>query len=155
MPDALAIYGAAIGSAAAVGAVWNIYNTGFRDRARLKLIIKRGRFISQTEARVDVDGPILFIRATNIGHRPLTIVSGGLELSNKRGREGMREINSLPRELAENQEVTLWFDENDLKKLTKLPTYFSFLDTADKYHRRKIPRYLLNWIRQVVEAEVK
>ncbi len=64
MADALSIYGAAVGSAAAVGAMWNIYN-GARDRSQLKLVdftvtTRMGFF------------RIIFTLA-NAGRRPITI----------------------------------------------------------------------------------
>ncbi len=73
MADALSIYGAAVGSAAAVGAIWNIYN-GIRDRSHLKLV----------EFRVTTRMGIFRIIFTlaNAGRRPMTLKDFALESPN-------------------------------------------------------------------------
>ena len=78
MADALAIYGAAIGSAAAVGTAWNIY-TGLRDRPRLKVSpsITRLTWTPDTLQCVGVE-------VANVGRRPINLQSCTIESSDRR-----------------------------------------------------------------------
>ena len=142
MADALAIYGATIGSLAAVGALWNIYNTGIRDRARLRLSISMGTM--QDPPHVRADEWVWFVEAANDGRRPLTISSaGGLEFPNGRYSAFTGGLKLLPKRLEEGDKVMMWCKETALKEAIDkhgiLPTHIRFSDDVGRTHRKRIP----------------
>ena len=142
MANALAIYGATIGSLAAVGTLWNIYNTGVRDRARLKLSIGRGTV--QGSPHVRPDEWVWLAEAANAGRRPLTISSaGGLEFPNGHYSAFSGGFELLPKRLEEGDKVVLWCKETALKEAIDkhgiLPTHIRFSDDVGRTHRKRIP----------------
>jgi hypothetical protein len=117
MPDALAIYGAAIGSTAAVGALWNVYRT-MRDRPRLKLL----EFWIQTAMGI----PRVGITLANVGQRPTTLTSfafgsppeGSLELTRIEFPQGEEWLGPIPvltyqKRLNEGERCTFVADLHD------------------------------------------
>jgi hypothetical protein len=80
MADWLAIYGAAIGSSAAAGVVWNVYNSVLRDRARLKVRLCR-ELVGWAPHTVDCLG----VEVSNVGRRPVTVQSYRFEAHDGRG----------------------------------------------------------------------
>lgn len=98
----VAIYGAFL-STIAVG--WNIYNN-FQDKPKIKVSAKFGLMS-------DSEKTFLFIKAINLGRRPITLSSVGL----RSGKEDLLNIKtiSLPYELKENTSHLEWFDVNELK----------------------------------------
>jgi hypothetical protein len=79
MTDALALYGAIIGTAAALGALWNIYS-GMRDRARLKVMVRR-ELVGWAPHTVECLG----IEVSNVGRRPVTVQSYKFQGNDGRG----------------------------------------------------------------------
>jgi hypothetical protein len=142
MPDFLALYGAVVGSAAALGFGWNVY----RDWPRLKIKISKGHF------HPGANEPLVFVEAVNVCRRPITINGGG-GLAFRDGshiwfNNGAHE---LPKELAEGQSIALWCTQATLKKTLgkrrgDLPTNVWFKDASDKLHRARIPRGFRDWM---------
>jgi hypothetical protein len=69
MVDPLALYGAIVGTSAALGALWNIYS-GIRDRARLRIGVSFSLMHSGTSS-LDCVG----VEVSNTGRRPTNIQS--------------------------------------------------------------------------------
>ncbi len=140
---------------AAASVAWNIYNSLVRDSANLKLLVRRGKIASEVRSgavEVGVDGPLLLTRAINHGRRPITVLSGGLEFGSRSKKVLMTGNKRLPIRLGESEEVTLWMAMEDLLDIIagpdgSLPTRFWFMDTENKYHRRRIPRSLVRGLR--------
>jgi hypothetical protein len=79
--DPLAVYGAAIGTAAAAGAAWNIY-AGWRDRAVLVLSCTLGSTVGGPGVPAVLDQNFL-VEVWNHGRRPKQVTSAGLLLEDK------------------------------------------------------------------------
>jgi len=158
MVDPLAIYGAAIGSVAAIGTAWNIYHSAFRDRARLRLSLATG--ITQDVPSVRSNEWLWMIEAQNFGRRPLTISGhGGLELANGRWVVFTGVFEQLPRRLGENQKVTFWIYEVSLQKALReqglLPTRIRLTDDGGSTHKRRIPAKYRRQLASLKQREVK
>lgn len=150
---AIAICGLAV---AAATAGWNIYRDGFRDRARLRLNLSRGYFgkwagVPPQPGLPPPGEPVVFVNAVNVGRRPVIIAGGG-------GVEFPADVRAmftapppeLRKRLEEGDDVTLYTTEDSFRELIQehgVPTHIWFRDTADKTHRKPIPRELRPWLK--------
>ncbi len=156
---AIAICGVVV---AAATAGWNIYRDGFRDRARLKLSMYRGYFMRWAgmppQPGVPSPGtPVIFVKAANVGRRPLTITGGGgVDFP-----DGMHSTFTSPplalgKRLEEGEEITLCNPEDDFQEKVEehgVPTHIWFADASDKRHRKRIPRNLRSWLEDLAKKE--
>ncbi len=118
MSDAIAIYGAVIGTAAAIGVAWNIYDSIFRDRAKLAVSSKFGDIHWHGESLACVT-----VKVSNVGRRPVTIANCYFRRTD-RGNTGMLpgaatlygalglivdESHKFPKRLEEGESHVVWF----------------------------------------------
>jgi len=157
MTLAIAVAGLVV---AALTAAWNIYREGFRDSARLKLSMSRGYFAKWAGMPPDPtlpspDTPLVFVKAVNVGRRPITITSGGgVEFPD--GSWGMftAPVHALPKKLGEGDKVEFYNPEESLRRLVQqhgIPTHIRIADASDKRHRKRIPRSLHRWLQALAE----
>jgi hypothetical protein len=162
MADYLSVYGAAIGSAAAIGAVWNTYLSIFHDKARIR--IKLGKefytdddaafaMVSYTTSNWDSiaqDFPQGELKAhlqvINQGRRPVTIVEAGLEFESntravfKPGTTG---------ELSEGKALSFVVSEAGLGQIilrNGIPSRLYAIDASHKFHRERVDQAILPWL---------
>lgn len=161
MTLAIAVAGLVV---AALTAAWNIFRDGFRDRARLKLSMSRGHFAKwagmPSDPRLPSPGaPVVFIKAANIGRRPIVIVGGGgVEFPDGARAHFTAPPHELRKRLEEGNDVTLYTPEDSFQELVQehgVPTHIWFQDASDKRHRRRIPRSLHPWLRALADKAGK
>lgn len=164
MTDALALYGAIIGTAAALGALWNIYS-GMRDRARLTIKVVAGLIGAAQPIRC------LGIEASNVGRRPATLQSYRLLARDGRGfvlmvglaqRYGaagtlIDQTLTTPRRLAEGEQHTfLWPLEVVRESVAADPGFRPiWAEVTDGTGRRWRHRLTKNELRLFRDQEVK
>ena len=136
MADPLAIYGAAIGTVAALGVAWNIH-IGLRDRGRLritaavsKLSMSQEVDLASLTATVKEWLDCISIQASNIGRRPMTVGQCTLKSHDGRalwfatgaslryGRAGaiVDDSHRVPKRLEESEFHTYLFPLEQLRK---------------------------------------
>ena len=170
MADWLAIYGAAIGSSAAAGVAWNIYNSAFRDRARLRILFGREfrpsdeapftilspdpAYWSETEAWYPSSERRAVVSVTNVGKRPITVMEAGVEFPN-RVRAAFEPGNTA--QLKEGEILVFSISEDSLGEILRggVPRYVYAMDASMTIHRRGIERRLRPWLDRLVLREVK
>jgi len=170
MADWLAIYGAAIGTSAAAGVVWNIYNGALRDRARLRVLFARefrpsddAPFTilspdpscwSETEAWYPSSERRAVISVTNVGKRPLTVMEAGVEFSNK-VRAAFEPGNTA--ELKEGEFLVFGITEDSLGEILRggVLRHIYAMDASMTVHRRRIEPRLRPWLDRLAQREVK
>jgi hypothetical protein len=145
---------------AAATAGWNVYRDGFRDRACLKLSLSRGSFakwagVPPEPTLPSPDTPLVFVRAVNVGRRPITITSGGgVEFPD--GSWGMftAPLHALPKKLGEGDKVEFFNPEESFRRLVQehgIPTHIRITDASDKVHRKRVPRDLRPWLQNLAK----
>jgi archaellum component FlaF (FlaF/FlaG flagellin family) len=87
MPDPIAVYGAVLGTAGAVGALWNIYDSMHRNRPHLKVVATLERREIAHFGDSSVTNELVTVKIINTGQRVVTVhevgvvVDGPLRLS--------------------------------------------------------------------------
>lgn len=126
----IAVYGAFLSTAMLL---WNIY-LKHSDKPKLKVTTSPG-FISQGSETSETQ---IFLTASNIGKRPVTLASCGIDLDNE------EEIifignDKFPRRLEEGQSHTVFRSFDSLKQQlsSKKPVNAWFKDETGKKHSSK------------------
>ena len=155
MVEPLAIYGAFIGTIAAIGTAWNMYDRRFRDRARLRLNLATG-FV-QDRPDIKSNEWLWFLEVQNFGRRPLTISSlPGLAFPNERFSVFTGTFEQVPKRLDEGSKITFWLYERALRKVLKeqgmLPNRILLKDDAGDSHTRRIARKYLRQLKKLMDS---
>ena len=140
---------------------WNIFRDGFRDRARLKLTMWRGQFarwagIPDSPWLPKPGAAAVFVKAANVGRRPITITGGGgVQFSS--GAQAVFTVPMwiLPKKLEEGDEITLCTTEVSLREAVQksgVPTHIWFRDASDRMHRKRIPENLRPWLTTLING---
>jgi hypothetical protein len=138
----IAIAGLAIAS---LNAGWTIYAQGMRDRSGLRL---------KDWPTTQVGNPpnnqwVFSIEAANVGRRPITIESGGLELPKARWL-AFTAGYPLPARLQEGEKVTLWTEQQHLLSrlsLDAFPRRVIFNDSTGRRHSCRLSVRSKRWLR--------
>lgn len=169
MADPVAIYGAAIGSAAAVGVAWRIYHDAFRDKARLRLLLGKefrprgGEYTilspnpehwSETATWYPDAEVLAVVNVANVGKRPLTVNGAGLEFKNEYrivfepGKAG---------NLEEGESLLFSISEPSLSNVLQhlgLPRFVFAMDASGRVYRSSIESSLVKWLEELGSVEV-
>ncbi len=156
--DALALYGAVIGTVAAVGtllqAIWNIH----RERPRLKVQGSRAVIVSGASPALNMPGQretVIMVEAVNTGSRPITIQEAGLILKNKSKLAFFGSGRELPKELATGQQFSIWTPTEQLAHSfdDSVPAYAYCRDAEGKMHKGRLHEYFWIWYRNERQQE--
>jgi hypothetical protein len=167
MPDRLAVYGAVIGSAAAAGALWNIYHGWWLDRPRVSLVVTVGSevFDSVATERGTISlrpDKYLIVRVVNRGRRPAKINSAGLVMGDKSqcsftlGPAGMPVFPCILDERTPSVDACADVDRlrNELSKAPeRIPTHAFCYDATGKCHVRRLSRQMRRWLSTAPQPE--
>jgi hypothetical protein len=149
MADAVAIYGAVIGTVGAVGAGFAIYNTAIRDRANIRVRPSFG-YPSFGPIPGGPSSEFVLLTASNRGRRPVTLTSGGLLYPDGSTLWFSGQTGTLPKEVGEGQSHSVWGYPDDMieniKKKGAAPTHAFYWDATGRMHRSRLPRAFRRWI---------
>ena len=151
MPDPIAVYGAATGTAGALGAVWSIWHGIIRDRPRLRAKVSTmyADSIAKNEWLWSID-------IMNYGRQSVSMSSApGLLF-----RDGwyMPFINRLgdKENIGAGEKVTWWISETGLVKGLRnkgaLPHRIVFKDDGGNNYRRRINSKQLKTMKRLIAA---
>ena len=178
MADPIAIYGAVIGTAAGIGALWNVYQGAVRDRPRLTLSVGREFYstdsgdevVDESFALVSYDPrewegiaatyPIYMRKAhvhvCNVGPRPITVIAAGFQFEDgyriavKPGTTG---------DLSEGQPLSFRASEEGLaqmlRKRSEPPRWVYAMNSAHRIRRRRLHANVQAWLDQLRKIDVK
>jgi hypothetical protein len=157
--DPLALYGAVIATLAAALSILNFR----RDRARVKIEVSRGYLLDGDGGRSE---SYLFVRGVNVGRRPVLFTEAGVVVPRKDRLMIMPpltgspfEAYSLPKLVPEAGQTQLWTKMSELANNIvihadgRLPTHGYFDDSSGRRWKGRIPEYVLNELRVLVNAE--
>jgi hypothetical protein len=165
--DPLAVYGAVVGTAAAAGAVWNIYHGWWRDRARVTLEVTVGSeafsWMGTERGTISVrPDKYLIVRVVNKGRRPLKIDGAGLIMGDKSQRFFILGPHGSPVFACILDERTPKVDAcADLDSLRnelcsapeRTPTHAFCYDGAGTRYIRRLPRHMKRRLSTPPQAE--
>jgi len=169
--DPIAVYGAATGTAGALGAVWAIYHSAFRDKPKVSVELGREfrppgedsayTILSptpsswpQTERLHPTAEKRAYVRVTNSGRRVLTVLEAGLEFS-----DGTRAVFRPGRsvQLGEGETDVSSVTEKGLRRMLQekgIAESAYAAEASGQVHRKKVSRALRDWLGGLVPPEV-
>jgi hypothetical protein len=167
MADPLALYGAVVGTAAAAGAVWNIYHGWWRDRARVSLEVTVGSeafsWIGTGRGTISLrPDKYLIVAVVNKGRRPLKIDGAGLVMGDKSkryftlGPDGSPVFPCILDEKMPRVDACAEVDplRNELSGAPeRTPTHAFCYDATGKRHARRLSRRMKRWLSTPPQAE--
>ena len=138
----VAVIGAVTGISGLVLSVLNFQ----RDASRLRVIVEIGQLAGSGDA--EWQGPYVFVRAVNVGRRPIQLATVGLRLD---GGERPKlffppaAAYPLPHTLPEGEHHQAWALVSEVAaKATAsgghLPKYGYYTDATERVHRGPVPR---------------
>jgi hypothetical protein len=151
----VAVIGAVTGITGLVLSVLNFQ----RDASRLRVIVEIGNLAGDRDSKWQ--GPYVFVRAVNVGRRPIQLTTAGLRLAGgERPKLYIPPAGAypLPHTLPEGEHHQVWALVSVIAAQASasgghLPQYGYYTDATERVHRGQVPRSVREAVvRQMAET---